>query len=89
MARKSVSMTSALDLSLFSPPSSFEAGLEELEALVDSMGGESIGLDQLLRDYKRGAQLVKFCRDRLELVRQEVAQVDSDLMGNSLSEGGR
>lgn len=88
MARKSVSAASPSTETLFSPPVSFEAALEELEGLVESMGGANVGLDQLLANYKRGAQLVRFCRARLELVRKEVAQVDQDLTGAAVLAGG-
>ncbi len=62
------------------PPESFEAAVAELEALVDEMDSQNTGLDQLLTDYKRGAFLVKYCRDRLSVVRKEVAQIESDLL---------
>jgi exodeoxyribonuclease VII small subunit len=88
MARKSVSAASPLFETPASTPVSFEAALEELEGLVESMSGTHVGLDQLLANYKRGAQLVSFCRSRLEVVRKEVAQVDQDLMGSDPSAGG-
>jgi len=62
------------------PPASFEAAVAELEALVDVMDSQNTGLDQLLTDYKRGAFLVKYCRDRLAVVRSEVAQIENDLL---------
>lgn len=60
-------------------PASFEAAVAELEALVDVMDSQSLGLDQLLTDYKRGAYLVKYCRDRLNQVRQEVTEIELGL----------
>ena len=57
-------------------PVSFEAAVAELEALVHAMDSQSVGLDQLLTDYKRGAFLVKYCRDRLSHVRKEVAEIE-------------
>ncbi|MCZ8014127.1 MAG: exodeoxyribonuclease VII small subunit [Limnobacter sp.] len=61
------------------PPASFEAAVAELEALVDVMDSQNMGLDQLLTDYKRGAFLVKYCRDRLNQVRQEVTEIELGL----------
>lgn len=53
--------------------------MAELEALVSAMDSQNMGLDQLLTDYKRGAFLVKYCRDRLSHVRKEVAEIEQAL----------
>lgn len=60
-------------------PASFEEAVAELEALVSAMDSQNMGLDQLLTDYKRGAFLVKYCRDRLSHVRKEVAEIEQAL----------
>lgn len=60
-------------------PASFEDAVAELEALVDVMDSQNMGLDQLLTDYKRGAYLVKYCRDRLSQVRKEVTEIEQTL----------
>lgn len=66
-------------------PASFEQALAELESLVVKMDQPDMGLDVLLGDYKRGAKLVKYCRDRLKVVKSEMARIESDLQD---SEGG-
>jgi len=50
----------------------YEEALSELERLVQAMEGGQLPLDQLLESYKRGAELLKFCRGRLEAVEQQV-----------------
>lgn len=60
-------------------PESFESAVAELEALVNLMDSQNLGLDQLLTDYKRGAYLVKYCRDRLGQVRREVTEIEQTL----------
>lgn len=60
-------------------PVSFEEAVAELEALVNTMDSQNLGLDQLLTDYKRGAYLVKYCRDRLSQVRKEVTEIEQTL----------
>ncbi len=60
-------------------PVSFEEAVIELENLVNVMDSQNIGLDQLLTDYKRGAYLVKYCRDRLSQVRKEVSEIEQSL----------
>ncbi|HEX4844444.1 MAG TPA: exodeoxyribonuclease VII small subunit [Limnobacter sp.] len=78
---KSAKPTEALE-----PPESFEAAMAELETLVHAMDNQQLGLEQLLTDYKRGAQLVKYCRDRLTQVRQEVQQIEASLQSPSAGE---
>lgn len=60
-------------------PESFEKAMLELEELVSRMDEPELGLDGLLHDYKRGALLVKYCRDRLQAVKAEIQQVDEQL----------
>jgi len=60
-------------------PASSEDAVAELEALVNTMDSQNLGLDQLLTDYKRGAYLVKYCRDRLNQVRKEVTEIEQSL----------
>jgi exodeoxyribonuclease VII small subunit len=50
----------------------YEDALSELERLVAAMEGGQLPLDQLLASYKRGAELLNFCRARLEAVEQQV-----------------
>jgi exodeoxyribonuclease VII small subunit len=53
-------------------PASYEAALQELEELVDRLESGQLPLDQLLTGYQRGAQLLKFCRDKLEAVETQI-----------------
>ncbi|CAN5134228.1 exodeoxyribonuclease VII small subunit [Polaromonas sp.] len=53
-------------------PASYEAALQELEGLVGRLESGQLPLDQLLSGYQRGAQLLKFCRDRLEAVETQI-----------------
>ncbi|MEO6017242.1 MAG: exodeoxyribonuclease VII small subunit [Polaromonas sp.] len=53
-------------------PASYEAALQELEGLVGSLDSGQLPLDQLLTGYQRGAQLLKFCRDKLEAVETQI-----------------
>ena len=53
-------------------PASYEAALEELEALVARLESGQLPLDQLLTGYQRGAELLKFCRDKLEAVENQI-----------------
>ncbi|MDP2001247.1 MAG: exodeoxyribonuclease VII small subunit [Rhodoferax sp.] len=57
-------------------PANFEAALEELEQLVAQLESGDMPLEQLLGSYQRGAELLKFCRDRLEAVEGQVKVLD-------------
>ena len=57
-------------------PASYEAALEELEQLVGLIESGQLPLEQLLTGYQRGAELLKFCRDRLEAVENQVKLLD-------------
>jgi len=53
-------------------PLHYEDALSELERLVQAMEGAQLPLDQLLTSYQRGAELLGFCRTRLDAVEQQV-----------------
>jgi exodeoxyribonuclease VII small subunit len=54
------------------PPATYEAALHELEQLVAAMDAGQLPLDQLLAQYQRGAELLRFCRSRLDAVEQQI-----------------
>jgi exodeoxyribonuclease VII small subunit len=53
-------------------PANYEQALAELEGLVSAMENAQLPLDDLLKSYRRGAQLLQFCRARLQAVEQQV-----------------
>ena len=53
-------------------PASYEEALAELERLVQAMESGQMPLDGLLDNYKRGAELLAFCRERLQAVEDQV-----------------
>jgi exodeoxyribonuclease VII small subunit len=53
-------------------PPSYEQALVELDRLVQQMEGGQLPLEQLLDGYRRGADLLAFCRARLEVVERQV-----------------
>ncbi len=53
-------------------PASYEQALDELDRLVQQMESGQLPLDQLLQAYRRGAELLSFCRGRLQAVEEQV-----------------
>ncbi len=53
-------------------PATYEAALAELESLVAAMEAGQMPLEGLLTSYRRGSELLRFCRSRLEAVEQQV-----------------
>jgi len=53
-------------------PADYEQALAELERLVAAMEGGQMPLDRLLDSYRRGAELLAWCRARLDAVEQQV-----------------
>lgn len=64
MARSSAAPTDS--------PATYEDALAELDRLVQAMEAGQLPLDRLLDSYRRGADLLQFCRGRLEAVEQQV-----------------
>jgi exodeoxyribonuclease VII small subunit len=57
-------------------PASYEAALEELEQLVGLIESGQLPLEQLLTGYQRGAELLQFCRDKLQAVENQIKVLD-------------
>ena len=67
-----VTPVTASDTSSSPLPATYEAAVKELEGLVSSLESGQLPLDQLLTGYQRGAQLLAFCRGKLEAVENQV-----------------
>ncbi|MSQ91057.1 MAG: exodeoxyribonuclease VII small subunit [Phycisphaerales bacterium] len=59
----------------------YEAALSELESIIARIEAGDVPLDESLRQYRRGAALVRRCRDVLDGARSEVERIAaSDLI---------
>ncbi len=54
--------------------------LAELEELLDELEGADIDVDSLAERVARGAELVRFCRARLDVVTKDVDDVVAELI---------
>jgi exodeoxyribonuclease VII small subunit len=57
-------------------PASYEQALAELDLLVQRMEAGQLPLDQLLDSYRRGTDLLVWCRSRLQAVEEQVKLLD-------------
>mgnify|MGYP003388066351 FL=1 len=60
-----------------STPASYEDALQELEQLVSRLESGDMPLEQLLGAYQRGAQLLQYCRDKLQAVENQISVLDA------------
>jgi exodeoxyribonuclease VII small subunit len=61
-------------------PLSFETALAELEGIVARMETGELSLEQSLRAYKRGAELLQFCQAALKDAQQQVKILEAGLL---------
>jgi exodeoxyribonuclease VII small subunit len=54
--------------------------MEELERLTAQIESGQLPLDQLLAGYERGAELLKFCRERLQAVEDQIKVLDAGVL---------
>jgi len=69
---------------------SFEKALAELESLVAKMEDGGLSLEQSLAAHKRGLELARQCRERLEAAQQQVKVLEGEVLKPLLaaSDGG-
>ena len=59
---------------------SFEKALAELESIVAKMEDGGLTLEQSLAAHKRGLELAKQCRERLEAAQQQVKVLEGEVL---------
>lgn len=64
------------------PPPRFEEALAELERLVQAMDSGQMPLDGLLEGYRRGTELLEFCRGRLKAIEDQVKVLEDGRLEN-------
>lgn len=53
----------------------FEDNLKKLEALVAKMEGGELNLDEMIKSFEEGRELVKSCQQDLESIRLKIEKV--------------
>ena len=57
-------------------PPDYESALAELEQLIARIESGQLPLEQLLAGYERGAELLNYCRGKLEAVENQIKVLD-------------
>ncbi|MEQ1533737.1 MAG: exodeoxyribonuclease VII small subunit [Sideroxydans sp.] len=66
---------------------SFESAMAELDQLVADMEAGKLSLEDSLTAYKRGAELMSFCRGKLDDAQQQVRVLEDGAL-KDFSAGG-
>ncbi|MBP6562147.1 MAG: exodeoxyribonuclease VII small subunit [Neisseriaceae bacterium] len=61
-------------------PLTFEAAMARLETLTQAMQGNELPLDEALKAYEEGGELIKFCQQKLADVAQKLSVLDGDTL---------
>jgi exodeoxyribonuclease VII small subunit len=77
-APKTASTVTAANTAAAPAPASYEAALAELEQLVAQLESGELPLDRLMAGYQRGAELLKFCRSKLDAIDQQISVIDGE-----------
>ena len=67
-------------------PKNFEAALKELEALVEKMESGDETLEESMKNFERGVQLVRECQALLRLAEVRIQKLDRSQDGDKLVE---
>jgi exodeoxyribonuclease VII small subunit len=59
------------------PPKDYESALAELDAIVAEMESGQLPLEASLTAYKRGAELLQYCRQQLSDAEQQVKVLEN------------
>ncbi len=62
------------------PPPSFETALAELESIVEQMEAGELTLEQSLAQYRRGAELLKYCQGQLADAQTQIKVLENDTL---------
>jgi exodeoxyribonuclease VII small subunit len=65
----------------------FESAMTELEQIVADMEAGKLSLEDSLAAYKRGAELLSFCRARLEDAQQQVRVLEDGVLKDFSTSG--
>lgn len=69
-------------------PESFEAALQELESIVQTLESGDSPLEASLKAYERGTALLRFCQDTLGQAEQKIRILDNGSLRDFEADSG-
>ena len=57
-------------------PANYGDAVQQLERLIDGLESGQLPLEELLGQYQRGTELLRYCRERLQAVEDQVKVLD-------------
>jgi len=66
----------------------FEQAIEQLEQLIEKIESGEVGLEQSLKHYEQGTELIKRCRSILDSAEQRVAELTESETGELQAQSG-
>ena len=70
------------------PPKDYESAQAELESIVNEMESGQMPLEASLAAYKRGAELLQYCRQQLQEAEQQVKILENGMLQAFKPEAG-
>lgn len=61
-------------------PATFESAVAELESIVAGMESGELALEETLKAYKRGAELLRYCQASLQEAQQQVRILEQETL---------
>ena len=68
------------------PEKKFEDAMKRLEVIVQDLEGGELSLEDSIKVFEEGMNLIKFCSDKLEEVEQKVTKLVKDSSGKHVRE---
>ncbi|MDD3883557.1 MAG: exodeoxyribonuclease VII small subunit [Gallionella sp.] len=65
-------------------PMAFETAMAEIEQIVSGMEAGKLSLEESLAAYQRGAELLSFCRVKLDAAQQQVRILEAGALKDFL-----
>lgn len=57
----------------------YNGALEELKEILARIEGQEVDIDQIAKDVKRSAELIRFCKTKLRQTEEEVESILNDM----------
>ena len=51
----------------------------KIEEIIEKMENERVPLEELLKDYEEGTKLLSICKEKINVARKKVEQINKDL----------